>query len=78
MDQARTRSPRKALPRFEDLPDEALVRAPQLIPSPLPISVVTLWKWRTSGKFPPGEVINGTRMWRVRTVREWLRRQEAA
>ena len=73
-----TRRPRAAAPAFDELPDGAYVRQPQLIPSPLPWSSATLWR-----KCKRGEFVAATKLservtaWNVGAVRRWLEAQAA-
>ena len=76
-----------AIPSFDDLPDSALVRLPQLVrdpkrpnlPTPLPFSASTLWRKLREGTFPEavklGDAITA---WRVGDVRAWIRAQAEA
>jgi prophage regulatory protein len=73
LNRAHKRGPRKPLPAFADLPDDAFVRRKQFIPNPLPISAATLWRWIRDGKFPAPEDVNGLPMWRARVIREALK-----
>lgn len=82
-----TRRVTDAIPSFDELPDSALVRLPQLVrdpkrpnlPTPLPFSASTLWRKLREGTFPEavklGDAITA---WRVGDVRAWIRAQAQA
>lgn len=66
---------------FDALPDSALLREAQLVPSPkrpnatpvLPFSAATLWRRVRDGSFPaPLKLSAGITAWRVGDVRSWL------
>ena len=66
---------------FDALPDSALLREAQLVPSPkrphaapvLPFSGATLWRKVRDGSFPkPLKLSAGVTAWRVGDVRQWL------
>lgn len=66
---------------FDALPDSALLREAQLVPSPkrphgtpvLPFSAATLWRKVRDGEFPaPLKLSAGVTAWRVGDVRSWL------
>ena len=61
--------------RFEDLPDEALIRLRQMIALRLvPYSASTLWRLCRSNDFPrPIKVSPGVTAWRVGDVRRYLK-----
>jgi len=72
-----------ALPDFDQLPDSALVRQSQLVPSPnrpgaptvLPFSPATLWRRVADGSFPAPLKIGRVTAWKVLDVRAWLNAQ---
>ena len=82
-----TRRVTDTIPSFDELPDSALVRLPQLVrdpkrpnlPTPLPFSASTLWRKLREGSFPEavklGDAITA---WRVGDVRAWIRAQAQA
>jgi hypothetical protein len=74
-DHRKKRGPRKPLPRFDGLADDAYCKGAQITRDVLPVSPVTLWRWVQIGKFPPPDRIGGMPFWRVGTIREWQRRQ---
>ncbi len=60
------------------LPDEALVNAHQVKSLAGEPSDPTLWRWINKGDFPKperrtGPNQNGSRLWRLGTIRQWLR-----
>ena len=66
---------------FDALPDSALLREAQLVPSPkrpnatpvLPFSGSTLWRKVQDGSFPkPVRLSERVTAWRVGDVRQWL------
>ena len=66
---------------FDALPDSALLREAQLVPSPkrpnatpvLPFSSSTLWRKVQNKEFPaPLKLSAGVTAWRVGDVRQWL------
>lgn len=66
---------------FDALPDSALLREAQLVPSPkrpnatpvLPFSASTLWRKVRDGSFPaPLKLSAGVTAFRVGDVRQWL------
>lgn len=61
--------------RFQDLPDEALIRLRQMIALRLvPYSASTLWRRCRSNDFPrPIKVSPGVTAWRVGDVRRYLK-----
>lgn len=64
--------------RLESLPATGYVRESQLIPSILPISSPTLWRWHKSGKFPsPVKLGPGVTAWKVEDVLAWMAEREA-
>ena len=76
-----------AIPSFDDLPDSALVRLPQLVrnpkrpnlPTPLPFSAATLWRKVRAKSFPaPTKLGDAITAWKVSDVRAWLQAQAAA
>lgn len=76
-----------AIPSFDELPDSALVRLPQLIrdpkrpnlPAPLPFSAATLWRKVRGGTFPaPTKLGAAISAWCVGDVRAWIRAQAEA
>jgi len=75
---ATLRPPRADPPTFDDLPDSAYVRQPQLIPSPLPWSSATLWRKCKRGDFvAPVKLSERVTAWNVGLVRQWLAAQAA-
>jgi len=73
--------------RFEDLPDDAYLRANQLLigsssdgrTALLPFSRATLWRMVKAGKFPaPLKISAGVTVWSVRSIREWLEQQKTS
>ena len=72
--------PTDCAPSFDALPDEAWVRASQLVPYKiLPCSTGTLWRWCREGKFPKGTKFSPTMTaWRVGVVRKKAAEFEAA
>lgn len=68
-----TACPRATAPTFDDLPNSAYVRQPQLIPSPLPWSSATLWRKCKRGEFvAPTKLSERVTAWNVGAVRRWL------
>jgi len=72
---------------FDQLPDCALLRESQLVPSPkrpgamalLPFSAPTLWRKVKAGDFPkPLKLGPRITAWRCGDVRQWLAQQGAA
>lgn len=66
---------------FDALPDSALLREAQLVPSPkrplatpvLPFSAATLWRKVRDGSFPaPIKLSERVTAWKVGDVRQWL------
>lgn len=58
---------------FGKLPEDGYVRQSQLIPSVLPVSAATLWRWVKAKKFPaPVKLSEHVTAWRVKDVREYL------
>lgn len=79
------KNPAKAV-RFEDLPDDAYLRANQLLidtnssggTALLPFSRATLWRMVKAGTFPaPQKISAGVTVWSVRLIRRWLKNQTA-
>lgn len=80
-----TRRVTDSIPSFDELPDSALVRLPQLVrdpkrpnlPTPLPFSAATLWRKVREQSFPAqvklGAAISA---WKVGDVRAWIRAQQ--
>ncbi len=76
-------TPKTPNPRwFEHLPDAALIREQQIIPSdgnPTPlvhVSASTWWRWVRAGKAPqPIRMSDGVTAYRVGDLRQWLERQ---
>lgn len=67
--------------RLHDLPLTGYIRQAQLIPTFVPVSSSTLWRWIKAGKFPaPYRLGDNVSAWKVAEVREWLesREREAA
>lgn len=64
----------KVLARFEDLPDEALIRLSQILAWHIvPYSTSTLWRRCRNNEFPcPIKVSTGITAWRVGEVRRYL------
>jgi prophage regulatory protein len=60
--------------RFDDLPDDALIRQRELLAySAIPFSASTLWRKIRAKSFPtPVRVSTAITAFRVREVREWL------
>lgn len=60
--------------RFEDLPDEALIRLNQILAWHIvPYSTSTLWRRCRNNEFPqPIKVSTGITAWRVGEVRRYL------
>ena len=60
--------------RFDDLPDDALIRQRELLAySAVPFSASTLWRKIRAKSFPtPVRVSTAITAFRVRDVREWL------
>ena len=82
-----TRRVTDAIPSFDELPDSALVRLPQLVrdpkrpslPTPLPFSASTLWRKLRDGEFPaPARLGPAITAWRVGDVRAWIQAQAQA
>lgn len=74
-------------PAFDQLPDCALLRESQLVPSPkrpgamalLPFSAPTLWRKVKAGDFPrPLKLGPRITAWRCGDIRQWLAEQGAA
>ena len=74
------------IPAFDQLPDCALLRESQLVPSPkrpgavalLPFSAPTLWRKVKSGDFPkPLKLGPRITAWRCGDIRQWLAEQGA-
>lgn len=67
-----------ALPKFDDLPDAAYVRLPQLIHAVVPWSAATHWRKVKTGEFPaPTKLSTRVTAWNVGLVRAWLAAQAA-
>ena len=75
-----------AIPNFDDLPNTAWIRQSQLVrdpkhpslPTPLPISSATFWRWIRAGKFPkPTKLGERVTAWKVGDVRAWIDKQVA-
>lgn len=65
-----------ALPRFGDLPDDALARVNQIVPDAVPVSHATWWRMVRDGRAPkPVRPSPGVTAWHVGSVREWVRGQ---
>ncbi len=64
----------KILARFEDLPDEALIRLSQILAWHIvPYSTSTFWRRCRNNEFPrPIKVSAGITAWRVGDVRRYL------
>ncbi len=64
---------------LEQLPEQGFLRQSQIIPSIVPISSPTLWRWIKLKKFP-APVKLGPRMvgWRVSDVSRWIESRKAA
>ena len=64
----------KVLARFEDLPDEALIRLSQILAWHIvPYSTSTFWRRCRNNEFPrPIKVSAGITAWRVGDVRRYL------
>lgn len=64
----------KVLARFEDLPDEALIRLSQILAWHIvPYSSSTFWRRCRKNEFPrPIKVSTGITAWRVGEVRRYL------
>jgi len=62
---------------FDDLPDAAFIRQPQVL-SVVPFSAGTLWRKVGSGDFPkPVKLSERVTAWKVGSVRKWLADQAA-
>lgn len=61
--------------RFDDLPDEALIRQKELLAfNVTPFSASTLWRMCRDNRFPrPIRVSEAITAWRVGDIREWQR-----
>ena len=58
---------------FDRLPDSALLRAPQIVGTLIPVSRATWWRYVRAGKAPPPvKISNGVTAWRVGELRTWL------
>lgn len=57
------------LPRFADLPDDALVRLPQIIPHQVPVSRATWYRMLKDGRAPAPIMTLGVVAWRVGDIR---------
>ncbi len=64
--------------RFEDLPDEALIRLKQILAWHIvPYSISTFWRRCRNNEFPrPIKVSTGITAWRVGEVRRYLAQVE--
>lgn len=64
----------KVLTRFEDLPDDALIRLNQILAWHIvPYSTSTFWRRCRNNEFPqPIKVSTGITAWRVGEVRRYL------
>ena len=60
--------------RFQDLPDEALIRLRQMLAlHVVPYSAATLWRHCRNNEFPrPIKVSAGVTAWRVGDIRQYL------
>lgn len=72
-----TPAPISSLERVNQLrkvmPQIGYIRQALLIPSILPVSPATLWRWVSIGKFPkPVKISAGVTAWRVSDVSQWL------
>lgn len=55
------------------VPQAGYIRQALLIPSILPISPATLWRWVAAGKFPkPVKFSSHVTAWRVEDIIRWL------
>jgi prophage regulatory protein len=58
---------------FDEMPDTALVRLPQIIGKIAPVSRSTWWRMVKAGDAPsPVKLSRRIIAWRVRDLREWL------
>jgi prophage regulatory protein len=58
---------------FDQMPDLALVRLPQIIGRIAPVSKATWWRMVKAGDAPsPVKLSRRVTAWRVRDLREWL------
>ena len=61
------------------LPAEGYIRQAQLVPTIIPISPATLWRWVKLGRFPaPHKLGPRTTAWTAASVRHWLDSQATA
>lgn len=44
----------------------------------VPVSAMSLWRWRRGGIFPQPIVINGRNFWELSRVRAWIDAQRAS
>jgi len=72
---------------FDQTPDDAFIRLPQLVGKPgdihsprlLPVSRATLWRMVQDGRFPrPHKLGPNLNAWHCGTVRDYLKGQAAA
>ncbi|MDE2174899.1 MAG: AlpA family phage regulatory protein [Betaproteobacteria bacterium] len=59
------------------LPATGYIRQRDLIPSIVPISSPTLWRWCNAGRFPkPSKLGPRVTAWKVEDVRAWMEERE--
>ncbi len=69
-------SPTEAI-AFDNLPDAAMLRLPQIVGPLVPISHATWWRYVRAGKAPqPVKISPGVTAWRVGDIRAWLAGQQ--
>lgn len=61
------------------LPTTGFIRQAALVPSIVPVSRATLWRWVADGRFPkPHKLSSRVTAWRVEDVRAWISAQGSA
>jgi hypothetical protein len=72
-----TRPRNRPVVPFGDLPDEAFARLDQIIPTVVPVSLATWWRWVKAGKAPAPCRPAGCHvaLWHVGDLRAWIRKQ---
>lgn len=62
---------------FDNLPDAAMLRLPQIVGPLVPCSHSTWWRYVKAGKAPqPIKISPGVTAWRVGDIRAWLAGQQ--
>jgi predicted DNA-binding transcriptional regulator AlpA len=59
------------------IPDEARLSSAQVRKLLVPVSCMSLWRWRKTLGFPEPVKINGRNYWKAGEVRAWLAQRQA-